>query len=97
MTPPDGKKVGVISNHLPILRMTSDAVVDEINNITPSYLKPNLIRTTKSVIETDSGNKVLFFNNIKTIKGISFDQVYIDDSVSNEDLMYLMPMIRHRS
>ncbi len=94
MTPPDGRKVGVISNKLSILRMTSDAVVDEINNITPSYLKPNLIRTTKSVIETDSGNKVLFFNNIKTIKGISFDQVYIDDSVSNEDLMYLLPMIR---
>lgn len=61
----------------------------QLDQISPKYLAPTLVRRNRNCIETDTGVKLMFFTNPNVIKGYSFHLLYVCEAV---EAPYLLPM-----
>lgn len=86
------KVIGVVIEDHNRKAYIQEEVKLQLDQIHPKYLAPTLVRRNRSCIETDTGVKLMFFTNTNTIKGYSFDLMYVCETV---EAPYLLPMTKY--
>lgn len=75
--------IGVISCNNEMSRHILKEIIDIYNTIEKKY-KPNLIQVTKDIITFSNGSKIRIISGPSTIKGVTFNMIYVDEAAYND-------------